>query len=148
MIDVVTTVSDEILEAFARLQPQLSKATVSDRAALEAIVAQPGCRLLVARDAGHVIGTLTLTLYRIPTGLQARIDDVIVDDAARGKGIGEALSLRAIELAREAGAKQISLTSRPSREAANRLYQRLGFQPVETNVYRLVLNGSPSRVMT
>ena len=139
MIDVVTTVSDELVEAFARLQPQLSNAKVSDRAALEAIVAQPGCRLLVARDAGRIIGTLTLTLYRIPTGLQARIDDVIVDDAVRGKGTGEALSKKAIELAREAGAKQISLTSRPSREAANRLYQRLGFQPVETNVYRLVL---------
>jgi ribosomal protein S18 acetylase RimI-like enzyme len=139
MIDVVTSVDDALALAFARLQPQLSNAAISDRAALEAIVAQPGCRLLVARDAGRIIGTLTLTLYRIPTGLQARIDDVIVDDAARGKGTGEALSRRAIELAREAGAKQISLTSRPSREAANRLYQRLGFQPVETNVYRLVL---------
>ena len=142
MIDLVTTVSDELVAAFARLQPQLSNATISDRAALEAIVAQPGCRLLVARDAGRIIGTLTLTLYRIPTGLQARIDDVIVDDAVRGKGTGEALSKKAIELARAAGAKQISLTSRPSRAAANRLYQRLGFQPVETNVYRLVLNGT------
>ena len=139
MIDVIQTVDDELVAAFARLQPQLSNATISDRAALEAIVAQPGCRLLVARDGGQIVGTLTLTLYRIPTGLQARIDDVVVDDAGRGKGIGEALSRRAIELAREAGAKQVSLTSRPSREAANRLYQRLGFQPVETNVYRLVL---------
>jgi len=148
MIEIVTTVADELVDAFARLQPQLSSSTVADHAALEAIVAQPGCRLLVAREAGTIIGTLTLTLYRIPTGLQARIDDVVVDDAGRGKGVGEALSRRAIELAREAGAKSISLTSRPSREAANRLYQRLGFQPVETNVYRLVLNGSPSRVMT
>lgn len=149
MIEVITNVDDELVSAFARLQPQLSSAAVSDRAALEAIVAQPGCRLLVARDNGgaggppaadaRIIGTLTLTLYRIPTGLQARIDDVIVDDAVRGKGTGEALSRHAIELAREAGAKQISLTSRPSREAANRLYQRLGFQPVETNVYRLPL---------
>ena len=139
MIHHVTTVDDALVEAFARLQPQLSKSKPSDRDALVAIVAQPGCRLLVARDAGQIIGTLTLTLYRIPTGLQARIDDVIVDDAARGKGIGEALSQHAIALAREAGAKAVSLTSRPSREAANRLYARLGFQRVETNVYRLAL---------
>nr|MBA3501574.1 GNAT family N-acetyltransferase [Deltaproteobacteria bacterium] len=78
-------------------------------------------------------------LYRIPTGYSARIDDVIVDDAARGKGIGQALSIHAIEIAREAGAKAISLTSRPSREAANRLYVRLGFERIETNIYRLRL---------
>lgn len=139
MIERATVVDDALVEAFARLQPQLSGSPVADRAALEAIVAQPGCRLLVARDAGRIIGTLTLTLIRIPTGVLARIDDVIVDDAARGKGIGEALSKHAIELAREAGAKAISLTSRPSREAANRLYVRLGFQRIETNVYRLAL---------
>ena len=139
MIERATTVDDALVEAFARLQPQLSGSPVADRSALEAIVAQPGCRLLVARDAGHIVGTLTLTLYRIPTGYLARIDDVIVDDAARGKGIGEALSKYAIEVAREAGAKAVSLTSRPSREAANRLYVRLGFQRIETNVYRLVL---------
>lgn len=136
-LDLVTYVDDELVAAFARLIPQLSKATPPDRATLEALVAQPGCRVLVARAAGRIIGTLTLTLYRIPTGLQARIDDVVVDDAGRGKGIGEALSRRAIELAREAGARAVSLTSRPSREAANRLYVRLGFQQLETNVYRL-----------
>lgn len=139
MIERITTVDDALVTAFARLVPQLSKSPPPDRAALEAIVAQPGARLLVARDAGAIVGTLIVTLYRIPTGVQARIDDVVVDDSGRGKGIGEALSRRAIELAREAGAKSITLTSRPSREAANRLYVRLGFAPVETNVYRLVL---------
>ena len=139
MIDVVTTVDDELVEAFARLLPQLSKARPPDRDTLAAILAQPGTKMLVARDAGRILGTLVLTLYRIPTGLQSRIDDVVVDDAGRGKGIGEALSRRAIELARQAGAKSVTLTSRPSREAANRLYMRLGFQPVETNVYRLPL---------
>jgi ribosomal protein S18 acetylase RimI-like enzyme len=139
MIELVTTVDDELVEAFARLLPQLSKAPPPDRAALETIVAQPGTRLLVARDAGRIIGTLTLTFYRIPTGLQSRIDDVIVDDAGRGKGIGEALSRHAVELARAAGAKNVTLTSRPSREAANRLYLRIGFKQIETNVYRLPL---------
>lgn len=139
MIDLVTTVDDELVEAFARLLPQLSKSPPPGRDTLAAILAQPCARMLVARDAGRIIGTLVLTLYRIPTGLQSRIDDVVVDDAGRGKGIGEALSRRAIELAREAGAKSVTLTSRPSREAANRLYVRLGFQPVETNVYRLPL---------
>src|SRR5262249_19126743 len=91
--------------------------------------------LLVAFD-GAIVGSLTLTLYRIPTGLQARIDDVVVDDAARGRGVGEALSREAIRLAREAGAKSVHLTSRRWREAANRLYKRLGFEPVDTNVYR------------
>jgi ribosomal protein S18 acetylase RimI-like enzyme len=81
-----------------------------------------------------------LTLYRIPTGLQARIDDVVVDGAARGRGIGEALSREAIRIAREAGARNVSLTSRPAREAANRLYQRIGFQRLDTNVYRYPLD--------
>jgi len=139
MIDVVTTIDDELVEAFVRLLPQLSKAPPPDREALAAIIAQPGCKLLVARSGGRIAGSLIVTLYRIPTGTQARIDDVVVDDAVRGQGIGEALSRRAIELARGAGAKQISLTSRPSRAAANRLYVRLGFEQVETNVYRLPL---------
>lgn len=137
MIELVTTVDDELVRAFARLVPQLSSAVPPDRAALAGLVAQPGCRLLVARVDGELAGTLTLTLYRIPTGLQARIDDVVVDDAGRGRGVGEALSRRAIELARDAGARSVTLTSRPSRAAANRLYVRLGFQQVETNVYRL-----------
>jgi len=96
--------------------------------------------VLIARDAGAIVGALTLTLYRIPTGLQARIDDVVVDGAARGRGIGEALSREAIRIAREAGARNVSLTSRPAREAANRLYQRIGFQRLDTNVYRYPLD--------
>jgi ribosomal protein S18 acetylase RimI-like enzyme len=139
IIDVAGDVDDALVAAFARLLPQLSKSPPPDRDALAAIVAQPGCRLLVAREAGEIVGTLTLTLYRIPTGMQARIDDVVVDDTLRGHGIGERLSRHAIELARAAGAKAITLTSRASREAANRLYVRLGFQPVETNVYRYTL---------
>ena len=138
-IELVTAVDDALVAAFARLLPQLSKSPPPDRAALEAIVGQPGARMLVAREGRDIIGTLVLTIYRIPTGVQSRIDDVVVDDAGRGKGIGEALSRRAIELAREAGAKNVTLTSRPSREAANRLYKRIGFIEIETNVYRFPL---------
>jgi ribosomal protein S18 acetylase RimI-like enzyme len=110
MIDLVTSVDDALVAAFARLQPQLSKAAPPDRAALEAIVEQPGTRLLVYRSGEEILGTLTLTLYRIPTGLQARIDDVVVDAAARGQGAGEGVSRQAIELARAPGAKKVKLT--------------------------------------
>ena len=85
------------------------------------------------------VGTLTLVVFRIPTGVRAWIEDVVVDDAARGHGVGEALNQFALDLARGKGAKTVDLTSRPSREAANRLYQRIGFQPRETNVYRFDL---------
>ena len=82
------------------------------------------------------MGSLTLAFYRIPTGLKAWIEDVVVDDSARGQGVGEALNRAAIAEAAHRGAKHVSLTSRPSREAANRLYARLGFEPYDTNIYR------------
>jgi ribosomal protein S18 acetylase RimI-like enzyme len=129
-----TAADDELVAAFARLIPQLSQARPPTRDELAAIVAS--AVLLVARDGGAIVGSLTLTLFHIPTGLQARIDDVVVDAAARGRGVGEALSREALRLSREAGARSVSLTSRPSRESANRLYVRLGFERLETNVYR------------
>ena len=95
--------------------------------------------LFLAELDGAVVGSLTLAFYRIPTGLKAWIEDVVVDESARGHGVGEALNLAAIDEARARGAKNVSLTSRPSREAANRLYQRLGFEPYETNLYRFTL---------
>jgi len=139
MIERVTEIDDQLVAAFAKLMPQLSKSPPPGRNALTALVAQPGCTILVARVDGAIVGTLTLTMYRIPTGYQARIDDVVVDEAGRGRGIGEALSQEAIAIARANGAKNVTLTSRPSREAANRLYERIGFQRVETNVYRYPL---------
>ena len=139
MIEVITTVDDELAAAVTRLMPQLSKSAPPTRDQLAAIVAQPGTTLFVARDNGTIAGMLVLTVYRIPTGLQSRIDDVVVDGAVRGKGVGEALSRAAVDHARAAGAKSVTLTSRPSREAANRLYVRLGFQRVDTNVYRYSL---------
>jgi ribosomal protein S18 acetylase RimI-like enzyme len=95
--------------------------------------------LLVARVDGRIAGSLTLAMFRIPTGLRAWIEDVVVDGDARGTGVGEALNLRAIDEARKRGAVTVDLTSRPSREAANRLYQRLGFVARDTNVYRFTL---------
>ena len=95
-----------------------------------------GSTVFVARVDGRIVGSLTLVLYRIPTGLKAWIEDVVVDETARGHGVGEALSLAALDEARQHGAKSVSLTSRPSREVANRLYQRIGFAPRDTNVYR------------
>ncbi len=141
-IEQVTTATDELVAAFARLVPQLSSSPPPDHAHLAALLAQPGCTLLVARVNGVIAGALTLTRYLLPTSAQARIDDVIVDTAARGQGIGEALTLAAIDHARRAGVKNVSLTSRPSSEAANRLYLRLGFVRVETNVYRYPLTSS------
>jgi ribosomal protein S18 acetylase RimI-like enzyme len=140
-IERVQLVDDSLVEAFTRLIPQLSRsAPLPKHAELAALIASPDAVLLVARDdARAIVGTLTLTLYRIPTGMMARIDDVVVDDAARGRGIAEALSRDAIDRARSAGARSVTLTSRPDREAANRLYVRLGFQRLETNVYRFPL---------
>jgi len=83
-----------------------------------------------------IVGMLTLVTFRLPTGVRAWIEDVVVDTGSRGQGVGEALTQAAIELATARGAQTVELTSRPSREAANRLYRRMGFEPRETNVYR------------
>jgi GNAT superfamily N-acetyltransferase len=136
-IEIAETVTDELVEAFARLIPQLSSSSPAPgKDELEAVLAGPLSRLYLARVDGRIVGGLTLAMYQIPTGLKAWIEDVVVDESARGKGVGEALSAAALEEAHRRGAKDVSLTSRPFREAANRLYQRMGFQPYETNVYR------------
>lgn len=131
-------VDDELVAAFAELIPQLSSSSPPpDAAALEAIVDNDHSVLYVARLDGRIVGSLTLAFYRIPTGVKAWIEDVVVSSSARGQGVGEALNRAAIAEAAHRGAKNVSLTSRSSREAANRLYQRLGFEPYDTNVYRL-----------
>ena len=140
-----TEVDDALVAAMARLIPQLSRSNPPpDAGALDAIVSSDASILLVAIDPGvdgerAVLGSMTLVLFRIPTGLRAWIEDVVVDEASRGRGVGEALNRAAIERARREGASTVDLTSRPSREAANRLYQRLGFEERSTNVYRLTL---------
>ena len=136
-IEIATEATDELLDAFARLVPQLSQSSPPpDGAQVELLVADPGSVVFVARLDGVIVGTLTLVLYRIPTGLKAWIEDVVVDGAARGHGVGDSLNQAALAEARARGAKAVSLTSRPSREAANRLYQRIGFTQRDTNVYR------------
>jgi len=133
-----TEVTDTLVEAFARLTPQLSASSpVPSRRELGAIIASPTTTLLVATDeSGTIVGTLTLAVFTIPTGRRAWIEDVVVDDAVRGRGVGAALTTEAIRRAEELGARSVDLTSRPSRQAANRMYQRLGFVQRETNVYR------------
>jgi len=134
-IETVDEPTAEVVEALARLLPQLSSAPPPDAAQLAAIMAE-GSTVFVARVDGEIVGSLTLVMYRIATGLKAWIEDVVVDESARGHGVGEALNMAALDEARKRGAKAVSLTSRPSREAANRLYQRIGFSARDTNVYR------------
>jgi ribosomal protein S18 acetylase RimI-like enzyme len=136
-VEVAQTVTPELLDAVRRLVPQLSKsASPISVAELTEIVEGPATTFFVARVAGVIVGCLTLVVFRLPTGVRAWIEDVVVDDAARGHGVGAALNLAAIAIADERGARTLDLTSRPSREAANRLYQRLGFIQRDTNVYR------------
>jgi ribosomal protein S18 acetylase RimI-like enzyme len=140
VVVAVHTVDDELVEAFNRLIPQLSSSSPPPSPDhLTAMVDSEDTVLFVARVDGRILGSLTLAFYRIPTGTKAWIEDVVVDAEARGHGVGELLSRVALDEARARGAKDVSLTSRPSREAANRLYRRLGFEPRETNVYRFTL---------
>jgi ribosomal protein S18 acetylase RimI-like enzyme len=140
-IEKATAVSEELIAAMARLVPQLSSSNPAPtRAELQEMVDSPAITLLIARDENaEIVGSLTLAMFRIPTGLRAWIEDVIVDGSQRGKGLGEALTRHALQVAKDAGATTVDLTSRPSREAANRLYQRVGFERRETNVYRYKL---------
>ena len=136
----VVTATVELLDAFHSLIPQLStSSTPITMAELQEIVGDSATVVLVARDGGVIVGLLTLAMFRIPTGMRAWIEDVVVDGRARGKGVGEALNRAALATARQRGAKTVDLTSRPSREAANRLYQRIGFVRRDTNVYRYEL---------
>ena len=136
-IERAERVDDELVEPFERLIPQLSSSSPAPSAEqLRELVSSPDTVLFLARVDGPILGSLTLAFYRIPTGLKAWIEDVVVDGEARGHGVGAELNLAALVEARARGAKDVSLTSRPSREAANRLYQRIGFHARDTNVYR------------
>lgn len=142
-VEECNEVTDELVDAMAALVPQLSSSSPAPSAAeLIEIVESGSAHLLVARDDegggddGAILGSMTLVVFRIPTGVRAWIEDVVVDGDARGRGVGEALNRSALDIAERLGAKSVDLTSRPSREAANRLYQRLGFVQRDTNVYR------------
>ena len=139
-VAIATRVDDELVAAFGRLVPQLSRsASVPTPDLIREVVEAQASTVLIARDLrdnGRIVGMLTLIVFRIPTGVRAWIEDVVVDETVRGRGVGEGLSQEAVRRAVELGARTVELTSRPSREAANRLYQRLGFALRDSNVYR------------
>jgi ribosomal protein S18 acetylase RimI-like enzyme len=138
VIEVVRDADDEFVAAFGRLLPQLSQsAKPLGHAAIEQILAHDATTVFVARVDGVIVGTLTLVMVPVPSGLRARIEDVVVDNAARGLGIGSALTQAAIQHARWANARTLDLTSRPDRDSAGRLYVRLGFRERDSRTYRL-----------
>ena len=140
LVEEVTKPTAEVVAGLTRLLPQLSSTALPLSAEeLEDIVASPSTVLFAARDGDRVIGTLTLVLFRVPTGVRAWIEDVVVDEAERGRGISSALTRAALDRARREGARTVDLTSRPSREVANQVYQHLGFEQRQTNVWRFDL---------
>jgi ribosomal protein S18 acetylase RimI-like enzyme len=140
VVERATEVTPELISAFELLIPQLSSSNPPPQSSeLQEIASSDSSVLFIARIDGKIVGSLTLATFRIPTGLRAWIEDVVVDSSARGHGVGEALNQAALAEARGRGAVTVDLTSRPSRVAANRLYQKLGFVQRETNVYRFTL---------
>lgn len=140
-VEIATSLTPAIVDAVQRLVPQLSRSNPPPTTAeLGELVGSPATDLFIALDdAGTIVGIATLVTFRIPTGRRAWIEDVVVDEAARGQGVGDALTRAMVERSREFGAVTVDLTSRPSREAANRLYQRAGFVQRDSNVYRFDL---------
>ncbi|MGO8862405.1 MAG: GNAT family N-acetyltransferase [Acidimicrobiales bacterium] len=145
--------------AVAALVPQLSSSAPAPTLdQIRRIIEDPATTLLLATSApsdagevpndegadpmaGRVVGMLTLAIFLVPTGLRAWIEDVVVDERLRGAGVASALIRAAVDYAEQQGARTIDLTSRPQREAANRLYMRLGFERRDTNVYRKTPEG-------
>lgn len=141
-VDVVTEATPELRDALARLLPQLNpRLPVPDMERLRRLVADPAVTMLVARDGDEVVGTTTVIVYTTPFWIKVRLDEVVVDASARGKGVGEALVKAALEVGRERGAQVAELQSGrgPHRAAAHRLYERLGFQIRDTDVMRIEL---------
>lgn len=144
MFDIVELkeVDDEVVAAFARLIPQLSQVDPPNQSHLKEIVNSESTTILLARDSNqgnYIVGALSLVIFRTPTNKHAWIEDVVVDQNVRNQGIGEALTRAGLELAFRSGVKNVDLTSRSSRVAANRLYQRMGFKKRSTNLYRFTL---------
>jgi ribosomal protein S18 acetylase RimI-like enzyme len=138
----VSSVDDALYDAVAALVPQLSRSSPPpSRDVLDRIVAGPGTTLFVATADERIVGMLTLATFQIPTKMHAIIEDVVVDEGARGSGAGGALVEAALAHARSLGVPSVDLTSRPHREAANRLYLRMGFAARTTNVYRYTFEG-------
>jgi ribosomal protein S18 acetylase RimI-like enzyme len=161
-VSVAALVDDELHGAVAALVPQLSSSAPPPTLdQLRRIIEDPATTLLLAttapsevgedadadgtdggdRSGGRVVGMLTLAIFLVPTGLRAWIEDVVVDERLRGAGVASALIRAAVDHAERQGARTVDLTSRPQREAANRLYVRLGFERRDTNVYRKTPEG-------
>jgi ribosomal protein S18 acetylase RimI-like enzyme len=134
-----TSVTDELMDAITHLMPQLKlRYLIPTRAEVEALLASKASILITVRypdKQSPIVGMLTLIIYQVPSGVRAHVEDIVVDEAARDQGIGEALVRHALGVAREAGANGVALTTNPRREVANRLYQRIGFKRWETNIY-------------
>jgi len=141
-IEAVSELTPEIENALARLLPQLNpKLTVPDHLRLERLVADPDVVLLLAWDGDDIVGTTTVIVYTTPFWIKARLDEVVVDERVRGKGVGEALVKAALDVGRDRGAQIAELQSGrgSNREAAHRLYERLGFRIRDSDVFRIVL---------
>ena len=142
-VEAAASVDDDVCAAVHTLVPQLSSSSPPpSREVLERIVADHATTLFVARDGDRIVGMLTLVVFEIPTAVRSWIEDVVVDESARGAGVAAALVQAALERSAEVGARTVDLTSRPDREAANRLYLRMGFEVRQTNVYRRALDGT------
>jgi len=140
-ISIANQVSDTLLDSINKLIPQLSgsaKPLTVDQ--LSNLLNHEGTTLFVAEQGEEIVAMLTLVTFKIPTGTRAWIEDVVVGEDARGKGLAKELVAAALDMARKEGASTVDLTSRPSREAANALYRSMGFLQRETNVYRFELD--------
>lgn len=136
----ITYADDRVVKALKRMLPQLTgREENPTMGELEEILANEMTHMFVAVDGDEIVGSLTLALYRIPTSLKGIIEDVVVDESARGRGVASKLMQRAIDNARENGVSKIELTSRPTRIAANKMYRKFGFEVRDTNFYRLDL---------
>ena len=141
-IETVSEASEEVHAALTRLLPQLNpRLELPDMGRLRRLVADPAVTLLVARDGDDIVGTTTVVVYTTPYWIKARLDEVVVDAAARGKGVGEALVRAALDVGRQRGAQVAELQSGrgSQRAAAHRLYARLGFHIRDSDVMRIVL---------
>lgn len=139
-IEKPTEVTPELVEALGRLIPQLNPALpVPTAEHLTVLLADPGATLLVARDGAEIVGTAMVIVYPTTIRFESRIEDVVVDESARGRGVGEALVNACIEVARSRGASIVELQTARVREAANRLYERMGFERRDSNPYRIAL---------
>jgi ribosomal protein S18 acetylase RimI-like enzyme len=150
IIEQVKEITIEFMQALAQLLPQLApEVGMPDVAHVQRMLAAEDCVLLACRleEGEPIVGMLTLIIFRTPTGTHAWIEDVVVDETARGHGLGEALTRAGLQRALDLGAKSVSLTSRPARAAANRLYLRMGFQRWDTNLYRYVFKGSEKFIL-